>query len=262
MEPLLETNLSKPGVEQLAFANDPNDLQRRENGCIDRCKRLFQATALLSGVAALFPISPLWAVGGFGVSSFFLLSHYGHRWRKEHQAPDGYIALWGEWQDEAAFKAESSRIEQLAKNLKTSSSAGQEISWLILANDSRIQKSVVARDAHWHNFCDDLAGAAAEVGRLSVQSDRARHFRSTLLYAIRESVETLSQVAADVNDRSSWLPLLERKLQIAHLLTWIRGKDPRMINGYPNYLSDMERGLTEEMVRCYETRLNQLSWKR
>lgn len=259
MENILESNLARPGVEELAFASDPHLFRDRMDGLANQRQRIFAVAALLSGVVALLPISPLWAVGGFGVSSLILLSSYGARGEKEYQAPDSYVTLWSEWQNERKLKAEVDRLQQQATKLKNAP-VTREVSWFsrwVFSSTLPIEESMVARDLSWQNLCDDLAGAAAEVGKLSVQSDRARHFRSHLLYVIRESVEALSRVADDVTDRSSCMALVERKFQIAHLLSWMKERDPRMVHGYPN-LSDgvgYSPLVGSKMVQCYTTRL-------
>lgn len=238
---LLESNLSREGVEELEWAKGPIQVRDEQTTRV-HIYGLALVAAILSTVAGVGLFSlPLCLLSGLtSVISGGLCGRAAwNRWQGE-----SYLALWQQWKEEGALQTEVDRLQKQLQELKSSPYTGPRttwFSWLFSYPYHLVKDSAIGRDSHWKNLCDDLASATAQVGTLSTQSDRAHNFRSHLLHVVRESAATLAIVAADVTDSDSWMALLERKFEIAHLLSWMREPAPLISDSYPSSLAELVR---------------------
>lgn len=292
---ILEYNLSREGVEALDWVRDPVQARNEEMNRI--CKYgAALATGLVVfsvavGTSTLHSVAiislPLMAVGALTIAISLTLS-IDEIW--DHEQGEHSFELWQLRKEEGMVQTEVEQLKKRIEEFKNSCYSGPTRSWFpsLLDLEQRVRSSAITRDEHWKALCDDLASAAAQVGRLSTQSERGHNFRSHLLNRIQKSVHYLETVSKDATHRLTWPLLLKEKYAIAYLLSWIKRPDLEIIdhpdlifhkkmndtdwigsfsalikkenlfNAIKNSLIDEHQQLVDNLFDCYKVRLDTL----
>lgn len=236
---ILESNLSREGVEALDWVRDPIHFEERQIARIYQYSLAGGAGIGITVAGALTLSCSRMMVAGVSmmvvgvltmVASTILLIGEGFDLRREEPA----LALWQLRKDEGMVQTEVEQLKKRIEEIKNSSYTGSTTAWFLDRVDlsQQIRGSAISRDEQWKALCDDLASAAARVGRLSIQSERGHNFRSYLLNKIQKSVEHLEMVSKDATWGSAWVVLLKEKHEIAYLLSWVTRSAPE-ITGCP-----------------------------
>lgn len=229
---ILESNLSREGVEELEWVRDPIQFEEKQT------TRIYQFSAALgagiftaaAGVATLnyFTIlSPLMIATGALTTIISTTLIVGEAFDQGREEPA--IALWQLRKEEGVVQAEVEQLKKRIEEIKDSSYTGPTTAWFFEGfNSIQLRGSAISRDEEWKALCDDLASAAARVGRLSIQSARGHNFRSYLLNRIQKSVDHLEMVSKDATHTPAWIMLLKEKHEIAYLLSWMTRSAPEI----------------------------------